>query len=588
MNIPAIVALLGGVALFLYGMCIMSDGLKKVAGNKLEVVLYKLTSNPFKGFALGAGVTAVIQSSCATSIMVVGFVNSGIMKLKQAISIILGAILGTSITGWIVCLSYIDSAGSSVHGISAILSTAVLTGIVAIIGIIYRMFLKGHFKHRVGDILMGFAILMFGMSAMSDAVSEMRELFGEVISTLNNPLIGILVGLVFTAILQSASAAVGVLQALSFAGGMAFDTALPILLGIGIGASVPVILSALSANTEGKRTAMVYPVSELISVGLIGSVFYLLNALFGFSSLMTAEMDPFRLALANTILRLIKMVILLPFTALIGKIVTQLVKEKTTEASSSLSDIHLEERFIAYPALAIEQCRTTINDMAGVAHKGLLSSIELIDHFSADGFKTVQEQEELGDHYEDSLGTYLVKLTGGFLTDRQNKDVSKFLHTISDFERISDHALNLAEAGKEIHDKQLVFSDEGKHELDVISAAVREIVDTALTSFISNDISLAYRVEPLEERIDNLCDEMKLHHIDRVKRGMCTLMQGFVFNDLLTNFERVSDHCSNIAVAMIELESDQFDTHRYLDSLKKAESPTFDTYFREYCEKYTI
>ena len=578
-----IICLLGGVALFLFGMTLMSDGLKKVAGNKLEVVLYRLTSNRVKGFALGAGVTAVIQSSCATSIMVVGFVNSGMMKLKQAISIILGAILGTSITGWIVCLSYLDSTKD---GIASLLTTAVLTGIVAVIGVSFRMFMKGHTNHRIGDILMGFAILMFGMSAMSDAVSGMKEIFSNAINALANPFIGILIGVVFTAILQSASAAVGVLQALSVAGNMQFETALPILLGIGIGAGVPVLLSAVNADTEGKRTAAVYPVSEIASVTVIGGVFYLLNAITPFTMLSELPMNPFTIALCNMIMRLIKMILLLPFTALIEKAVIRLVPEKQQE--KKLPAVHLEERFITYPALAIEQSRTAIAEMANTAEKAFTDALALLNNYSQEGFDAVKQKEDTCDQYEDALGTYLVKLTGRDLTDVQNKDVSKFLHTMSDFERISDHALNIAEAAREINEKGIIFSEEGISELSVMFEAVNEIVMTATHAFLNDDIPLASHVEPLEELIDNLCDEIKLHHINRVQKGICTLSQGFVFNDLLTDIERVSDHCSNLAVALIELDDDHFDTHEYLDSLQKAEDAHFDSYFEEYKQKYRI
>lgn len=583
MEFSSVIALLGGVALFLYGMTLMGDGLKKVAGNKLEVILYRLTSNPVKGFVLGTGVTAVIQSSCATSIMVVGFVNSGMMKLKQATAIILGSILGTSITGWIISLSYLDSGAS---GVAKLFSTAVLTGIVAVVGIYFRMFRKGHTNHRIGDILMGFAILMFGMSAMSGAVSDMKEVFSSAIAALSNPILGILIGALFTAVLQSASAACGVLQALSVAGGMGFDTAMPILLGIGIGASVPVLLSAISANTEGKRTAMVYLVSELASVTIITSVFYILHAILGFGSLMGTSMNPFNIALANTILRLVKMLLLLPFTALIEKTVIFLIKGKKEAAEEETNAVHLEERFITYPALAIEQSRTAIGEMAGISVHSISSALNLLHHYTAEGYKEIVDLEDKGDKYEDALGTYLVKLTGRDLTDKQNKDVSKFLHTISDFERISDHALNIAEAAQEIMEKKITFSEEGQHEINVITAAVKEIVELSSKAFTENDLQLAARVEPLEELIDSMCDEMKMHHIARVQKGMCTLHQGFVFNDLLTDFERVSDHCSNLAVAVIELDEDHFDTHEYLESMRTAEKSAFEAYYKEYRKKY--
>ncbi len=590
-TIVSIIALLGGIALFLYGMTLMGDGLKKVAGSKMELILYKLTSNRFKGFSLGMAVTGVIQSSSATSIMVVGFVNSGMMKLRNPISIILGAIVGTSVTGWIVCLSYIDSTGSGA-GISSLLSTGVLTGIVSIVGILYRMFLKGHTKHRIGDILMGFAILMFGMTAMKTAVESdaLKATFTNIISSLDNPFLGILIGIAFTAVLQSASASIGILQALSMAGGMGFGSAFPIMLGVGIGASVPVLISALSASTDGRRVAFTYLLSELFAVIFIDSWFFILHAIIGFDSIMTLEMNPFSIALMNTVVRLINMSILLPFTSLLEKVVMKLIKgKKVVETEKTHASIHLEERFISYPALAIEQSRTTINEMASVAHNSLLSSLWLVNNYSEDGFGEVERLEDLGDAYEDALGTYLVKITAGYLTENQNKDVSKFLHTISDFERISDHALNIGETAKEIHEKSIVFSDDAKHEIEVVTNAVRDIVTTTFNAFVNNDLTLAQRVEPLEELIDGICDEMKLLHINRIKQGICTLNQGFVFNDLLTNLERVADHCSNIAVAIIELESSEvLDTHEYLNDLKKANDTAYEKYYKEYAAKYHI
>lgn len=584
MGVSDVIKLLSGVALFLFGMTLMGDGLKKVAGNKLEVILYKLSNTPLKGVLLGTGVTAVIQSSCATSVMVVGFVNSGMMKVKQAISVILGAILGTSVTGWVICLSYIEGS----EGWTSLLSTATLTGIIAVIGIILRMFSKKQFNHHLGDILMGFAILMFGMSTMSGSVSGLRdqEWFLHLLTTLSNPLLGILVGAAFTAVLQSASAAIGIVQALSYTGVMTFETAFPLIMGIAIGASVPVLLSALGANTDGKRTAMVYLVVEVIGVIVCASLFYIANAIFDWE-FMSLTMDPFSVAFVNMAFRFVKLVILLPFLDVIEAMVSLLVPEKklTEEEDPTL---RLEERFINHPALAIEQSRITINAMAAVARDSLEEAFALLDTYTDEGFDKVKEMETMVDKYEDRLGTYLVKLTGHELTEKQNEEVSKFLHTISDFERISDHALNIAEAAQEVHQKQIVFSEAGKHELSVVGGAVMEIVNTAITAFTENNLTLATRVEPLEELIDNLCDEMKLHHVDRLQHGACTLHQGFVFNDLLTNYERVSDHCSNIAVAMVELESDAFDTHEYLSSVKELRSATFEQDFEEYRKKYAI
>lgn len=584
MGISDVITLLSGVALFLFGMTLMGEGLKKVAGNKLEVILYKLSNTPIKGVLLGTGVTAVIQSSCATSVMVVGFVNSGMMKVRQAISVILGAILGTSVTGWVICLSYIEDSG----GWTSLLSTATLTGVIAVVGILLRMFSKKQFHHHLGDILMGFAILMFGMNTMSGSVSGLRDQawFLGLLTTLSNPLLGILVGALFTAVLQSASAAIGIVQALSFTGKMTFETAFPLVLGICIGAAVPVLLSALGANTDGKRTAMVYLVTEVIGVIVCAALFYIANAIFDLP-FMTLTMDPFSVAFVNMLLRLVKLLLLMPFIDVIEAIVTLLVPEKqlTEEEDPTL---RLEERFIGHPALAIEQSRITIHAMAGLARDSLQEAFSLLDTYTDEGFEKVKAMESMVDKYEDRLGTYLIKLTGHELNEKQNEEISKFLHTISDFERISDHALNVAEAAQEVHQKQISFSDAGKHELDVIGGAVMEIVGIAVKAFVENDLALANRVEPLEELIDNLCDEMKLHHVDRLQHGACTLHQGFVFNDLLTNYERVSDHCSNIAVAMVELESDAFDTHEYLSSVKELRSVSFERYFAEYREKFAL
>ena len=583
MGISNAIALLSGIALFLFGMSLMGDGLKRVAGNKLEIILYRLTGNRFKGFLLGAGVTAVIQSSSATSVMVVGFVNSGMMKVRQAISIIMGSILGTSITGWIICLS--DLGGGS--GWVELLSTATLTGLVSVIGIILRMFSKNKTRKHVGDILMGFAILMFGMSAMSGAVSGLRSnpTFVSFLTTFSNPVLGILFGMIFTCILQSASASVGILQALASTGAIDFAMALPILMGIAIGAALPVLLSAVGANMSGKRSALVYLVVTVAGVIFCAAVFYISNLIWHFS-FMHLTMTSVLVALVNTILRLVMVLVLLPFTDVVEALVNLLVREKNAEGVPD--SMQLEERFIQHPALAIEQSRLTINAMAEEARKNFVEAVDLIHDYSEEGFEVVEKMENAVDRYEDQLGTYLVKLTGRELTARQNEDVSKFLHTISDFERISDHSLNLAETARELHEKQMAFSEEAAEELRVLESAISEILRITVQAFTENDLELAGRVEPLEELVDDLCDELKLHHIDRLQKGMCTLVQGFVFTDLLTNYERVADHCSNVAVAMIELEADSFDTHEYLSSLKEVKSSKFESYYREYRKMYHI
>ncbi len=584
MSVADVISLLGGIALFLFGMSLMGEGLKKVAGSRLELVLYKLSSTPLKGVLLGTGVTAVIQSSSATSVMVVGFVNSGMMKVKQAIGVIMGAILGTSVTGWILCLSSLEGGS----GVVQLLSTEVLTGIVAVVGIILRMFTGKTSNRYVGEILLGFAVLMYGMSAMSGAVSPLREseAFIRILTSFSNPILGILVGLAFTSVLQSASAAVGILQALAITGAVTFEVALPIVMGIAIGAAVPVLLSALGANLNGKRTAFIYLLIDVLGVLIWALLFYGANAIIHFTFLDTV-MSSVSIALMNTLFRLATVIVLLPCIGLMEHMVELLFPDDGSAAEEQEMD-RLEERFLQHPALSIEQSRLVTNSMAERAEGNLLMAIGLRNRWSDKDFRMVGETESVIDRYEDKLGTYLMKITSKSLSQSQSEEVSKYLHTISDFERISDHALNISEAAKEIHDKDLQFSPEACHELDVIESAVREILSIAVGAFVENDPQRAARVEPLEEIIDGLCDEMKSHHVDRLQSGSCTLNLGFVFNDLLTNYERVADHCSNIAVAIIELESDSFDTHEYLNSVRAMKSSSFARYYEEYKQEYHL
>lgn len=584
MSVADVISLLGGIALFLFGMSLMGEGLKKVAGSRLELVLYKLSSTPLKGVLLGTGVTAVIQSSSATSVMVVGFVNSGMMKVKQAIGVIMGAILGTSVTGWILCLSSLEGGS----GVVQLLSTEVLTGIVAVVGIILRMFTGKTSNRYVGEILLGFAVLMYGMSAMSGAVSPLREseAFIRILTSFSNPILGILVGLAFTSVLQSASAAVGILQALAITGAVTFEVALPIVMGIAIGAAVPVLLSALGANLNGKRTAFIYLLIDVLGVLIWALLFYGANAIIHFTFLDTV-MSSVSIALMNTLFRLATVIVLLPCIGLMEHMVELLFPDDGSAAEEQEMD-RLEERFLQHPALSIEQSRLVTNSMAERAEGNLLMAVGLRNRWSDKDFRMVGETESVIDRYEDKLGTYLMKITSKSLSQSQSEEVSKYLHTISDFERISDHALNISEAAKEIHDKDLQFSPEACHELDVIESAVQEILSIAVGAFVENDPQRAARVEPLEEIIDGLCDEMKSHHVDRLQSGSCTLNQGFVFNDLLTNYERVADHCSNIAVAIIELESDSFDTHEYLNSVRAMKSSSFARYYEEYKQEYHL
>ena len=547
-------------------------------------MLYKLSSTPLKGVLLGTGVTAVIQSSSATSVMVVGFVNSGMMKVKQAIGVIMGAILGTSVTGWILCLSSLEGGS----GVVQLLSTEVLTGIVAVVGIILRMFTGKTSNRYVGEILLGFAVLMYGMSAMSGAVSPLREseAFIRILTSFSNPILGILVGLAFTSVLQSASAAVGILQALAITGAVTFEVALPIVMGIAIGAAVPVLLSALGANLNGKRTAFIYLLIDVLGVLIWALLFYGANAIIHFTFLDTV-LSSVSIALMNTLFRLATVIVLLPCIGLMERMVELLFPDDGSAAEEQEMD-RLEERFLQHPALSIEQSRLVTNSMAERAEGNLLMAVGLRNRWSDKDFRMVGETESVIDRYEDKLGTYLMKITSKSLSQSQSEEVSKYLHTISDFERISDHALNISEAAKEIHDKDLQFSPEACHELDVIESAVREILSIAVGAFVENDPQRAARVEPLEEIIDGLCDEMKSHHVDRLQSGSCTLNLGFVFNDLLTNYERVADHCSNIAVAIIELESDSFDTHEYLNSVRAMKSSSFARYYEEYKQEYHL
>ena len=585
MGISDVITLLGGVALFLFGMSLMGDGLKKVAGNKLELVLYRLSSTPIKGVLLGTGVTAVIQSSSATSVMVVGFVNSGMMQVKQAIGVVMGAILGTSITGWLLCLS--DLSGGS--GWIDLLSTSTLTGLVAVIGIVLRMAGKRQSTLAIGNILLGFAVLMFGMSAMSGAVAPLKEseAFTGLLTSFSNPFLGILVGIIFTSVLQSASAAVGIMQALAITGAVTFEVAFPIIMGVAIGAAVPVLLSALGANICGRRTAFVYLLIDMLGVAIWASVFYAVNA-FAHFSFLTMPMTTVSIALLNTLFRLATVVVLTPFIGHLERFVCFLIPDKHGTDPAQLEMDRLEERFLQHPALAIEQSREVTAAMANTARSNLMDALQLIGSYSDKGFQHIEEQEDTIDRFEDKLGTYLMKITVKSLNTRQSEEVSKYLHTISDFERIGDHALNIAECAKEIHEKNIVFSEQAQHELAVLQQAIREILHLSVDTFIASNVEDARRVEPLEEIIDTLCDEMKSHHIDRLQQGVCTLNQGFVFNDLLTNFERVADHCSNIALAVIELQSDSFDTHEYVRSLKMMKDESFARYYDEYKQTYAL
>ena len=585
MSVSNIISLLGGIALFLFGMGLMGDGLKKVAGSQMELILFRLSGTPLKGLLLGAGVTAVIQSSSATSVMVVGFVNSGMMKTRQALSVIHGALIGTSITGWIICLSYLG--GES--GWASLLSTSTIAALFAVIGIVMRMTAKRPVQKHAGDILLGFTVLMYGLQSMSGAVSPLKDspAFLALLTTFSHPLVGIVVGAVFTAILQSASAAIGILQALSATGAINFSVAYPIILGIAVGASVPVLLSAIGAKVEGRRTAFLYLFVELVAALLFALLYYALDAAVGLG-LRDWIVNPFSIAAINTVFRVMTAVFLMPFNRRFIAQTEKIIRISESERSEDAAFDRLDERFLTHPRLALEQSRLTVNDMADMARQAFHDSMGLVWEYSPAGFSAIEKKENLVDEFEDRIGTYLVKLNSRELSERENEDISKFLHTISDFERISDHAMNVAEVAQKMNENKVHFSDDAEHEMKVLTAAVEEILGLSFGAFEKDNLEQAYAVEPLEERIDELCDEMKLHHVARLKSGTCTLNQGFPFNDLITNLERVADHCSNIAIAMIELNRDDFDTHGYVINLKELHAHRFDEYYESYAEKYKI
>ena len=542
-----VLALLSGVAMFLYGMLLMGDGLKMVAGDKLETFLYKMTNTPLKGVALGAGVTCVIQSSSATTVMVIGFVNSMMMKLRQAISIIMGANIGTSITGWILCLSYIEGSG----GWATILSTATISAIVAVVGIVLRMFGKRSVYRNMGNIMLGFAILMMGMQTMSGAVEPLREneFFVSMLTMFSNPLMGILVGIAFTAVLQSASAAVGVLQALSVTGILTFASAFPIVLGIGVGAACPVLISSIGANKNGKRTALIYLLNDLFGMIFWGIVFYTANGFlhFGF---IDRIMTPVSVAFINTIFRVATVCVLFPFIPKLEKLVCMLVKDSKEEMEEEADLELLEERLVIYPALAMGQCQRVISGMAKKVRKNVNRAMNLLNEYDQDRFEKVLRKEDLIDKYETRLGAYLMRLTKKELTTAQSRRMSLYLSTISDFERIGDHASYIAHLSNEMQESRLTFSEAAMDELNVVMGAVREVMNITARAFTEEDQNEGAKVSPLGVVITNLCDELKHNHVIRLGSGACGLEEGTVFNDILNSFTRIAAHCASIVSAM--------------------------------------
>ena len=580
-----ILSLLCGVSLFLFGMSLMGDGLKLAAGNKLEAFLYKMTNTPLKGVALGTGVTSVIQSSSATTVMVIGFVNSGMMKLKQAIGIIMGANIGTSITGWILCLSYIEGS----NGIASVLSTATISAVVAVVGIIFRMFCKRTLHKNVGNIMLGFAILMTGMQMMSGAVSPLREspMFIKMLTMFSNPIAGILVGIAFTAVLQSASATVGVLQALSVTGILTFASAFPIVLGIGVGAACPVLISAIGANKNGKRTALVYLINDLFGLILWSVIFYTVNAFVHFT-FMDMTMTPVAIALLNTVFRLATVIVLFPFISKIEKLVCWLVKDNKEDLEDEADFDLLEERLLNYPALAIAQCHRVMNGMSKKLRKNVNRAMNLLNDYQQDKYDKVQRKEDLIDKYESRLGEYLIQLTKREMNTAQTRQVSLYLHTIGDFERIGDHASYIAHMSNEMHDNHTDFSPAAWNELNIVMEAVREEINITCNAFLNDDKEAAQRVAPLGVVITHLCDELKMHHVERLSNGNCGLEEGTVFNDILNSFGRIASHCASAMVALMKSGEQDPDMHIRDSKIYPTDSFEYYTYFSEYKKKYDI
>ena len=568
-DIFSFLTMVGGLALFLYGMNLMGDGLAKMAGGKLERILEKLTSNPIMGVFLGLTVTAVIQSSSATTVMVVGFVNSGIMKLSQAISIIMGANVGTTATAWILSLAGLE--GSNV--LVKLFKPTSFSPVLAIIGVIMIMFSKKTKRKDLGTILVGFAILMFGMDTMTGAIKPLAEVpwFKELLVKFSNPILGLLVGALLTAVLQSSSASVGILQAMSMNGLITFGSAFPIIMGQNIGTCVTALISSIGASKNGKRTAFVHLYFNLIGTVIFMVVFYGLHAVIDFT-FMNGTISGTGIATIHTVFNVSATLILLPFRKLLEKLACLTIRDKAEEGvSEEVSEIQLLDfRFLDKPSFAVEQCRNVAHKMAELSKDAIFKAMTLLKKYDESVAEEVIHLEDVVDKYEDELGSYLVKLSGKATSEEDSRTVSLLLHSIGDYERISDHAINILESAKELHEKGMGFSKKAEQELEVFTRAIEDIMNITLAVFEEEDVDMAKSVEPLEEVIDLLSDELKNRHISRLREGKCTIEQGFVFSDITTNFERISDHCSNIAVSVIEIKDDEYDTHRYLDSVKSS------------------
>lgn len=581
MSVFNFISLFGGLALFLFGMNTMSGNLEKTAGGKLEKVLKVMTDNPLKALLLGAAITATIQSSSAVTVMLVGLVNSGIMQLGQAIGVIMGSNIGTTITAWILSLAGIDSDNFFVN----LLKPSSFAPIVAFIGVLLTMVSKKNRTKDIGGICLGFAVLMFGMEMMSDAMSPLAEMegFRNLMVMFNNPILGVLLGIVMTAVIQSSSATVGILQALSLTGAISYGMAIPIIMGQNIGTCITALLSSIGVSKNAKRVAAVHVYFNLIGTAVLLSAFYAADLIFDFA-FTESSIAPAGVAVIHSIFNIATTFILFPFSKLLEKLARKTVKDKKATGKSAFID----DRLLNSPALAVSEGKNYTIQMGQVAIEALLDSISLVENFDTKIVDKIIESEQKLDEYEDKLGTFLVKVSGHDLTDADTNTVSTLLHAIGDFERIGDHAVNIAKAAQEISDKHISFSENATAELKVATDAIKEILELTEKAFAEDDIVLAMQVEPLEQVIDDLLAEIKSRHISRLTGGKCTIELGFVLSDLLTNYERVSDHCSNIAVCQIQISKSVFDTHEYLNKYKSSGSETFTHSFDEYKEKYIL
>lgn len=583
MDIFDVLSLLGGLAMFLYGMNVMGDGLAKTAGSKLEQILEKLTSTPIRGVLLGACVTAVIQSSSATTVMVVGFVNSGIMKLSQAVGIIMGANVGTTITSWILSLSGIEGDAIWIK----LLKPSSFSPILAVLGIAFLMFAKSDRKKDIGTILLGFTVLMYGMDMMSGSVSGLRDVpeFTNILTMFSNPLLGMVAGAVLTAVIQSSSASVGILQALCVTGAVPYSAVIPIIMGQNIGTCITALLSGIGAKKNAKRAAVVHLYFNLLGTAIFMTGFYLLNGFLNFS-FMEGSADAAGIAVVHSCFNIIATLCLLPLSGVLEKLAVLTIRDDKVTDQPVGSLRLLDVRFLEKPAFAVAQCVEVGRQMAELSKKALFTALDLYEHYDEEMAAKVIEIEEEVDCYDDELGNYLVRLSSLPLSFEDNQKVTNLLHCIGDFERISDHAINIMEIAQHMNNGQQTFSEHAKQELKNYSNALREIMELALQAFIENDMEAAIRVEPLEEVIDYLHSKVKRHHIKRLQNGKCTIELGLDLEDLITNYERTADHCSNIAVGMLQTKVEGLEAHEYVIELKNEVGGTFQNLFKEYREKY--